>query len=159
MATTWRTGRGGYTFVELAITVLIVGILTALVMPKFVSALCYYRASGAAKRIAADVALAQRTAMRTCTSQTVRFSPSGTGNNTYTVSGQTDMDFSNKSYTVTLSADPYQALLISANFGGSTTLSFDRYGVPTSAGSVVVQAGSYQKTVNVASQTGITSIP
>ena len=150
--------RRGFSFIELAIVVLILGILTSLVLPKFMNALCYYRADGAAKRIAADVALAQRQAMQTCTTQTMQFSVSGTGNNSYTLSSLKNLDFSNQSYTVNLSADPYQALLISAGFNGSVTLSFDRYGVPGNGGTVVVQAGSCQKTITVDGQTGKATI-
>ena len=47
--------RRAFTFVELAICVLILGILTAVTLPKFMNGLYYYRADGAAKRIAVSL--------------------------------------------------------------------------------------------------------
>jgi len=57
-------------------------------------------------------------------------------------------------YLTSLASGPYQATLASVNFGGMSQVVFSGYGLPSSTGTVVVQAGAVQKTIVVAALTG-----
>jgi len=48
--------------------------------------------------------------------------------------------------------------LVSATFGVGAVLTIDRYGLPANSGSIVVQAGSYTKTISVDGTTGRVTI-
>jgi len=143
--------REAFTLVELVIVVLIVGILAAAAGPRFANSLMYYRAEAAAQRIRADLELARKHAMTSSTSQQVVFS---TVSNGYTLSDMTHLDHPSLQYEVKLSEAPYFASLSSVNFGVEGKVTFDGYGVPDLGGSVVVQAGAYQKTITLDPDSG-----
>jgi Tfp pilus assembly protein FimT len=131
-------------------------LVVAIAAPRYASSVARYRAEAAARRVAADLSLAQTQAKAGSKPQTVTFN---TGNATYTAAGLTGPDNRPGGYTVDLSASPYRAVITSANFGGQAQVTFDAYGgVVTNnlftTGSVVVTAGSMQKTVSVDAGTG-----
>ena len=68
------------------------------------------------------------------------------------------MDHPDLDYQVELTAAPYAAEIVSADFAGGTQLQFDGYGLPSSGGAVVVQSGSYQRTITVDPDSGEPSI-
>lgn len=150
-----RTGRRGFTLVELAIVVLIVGIMVAAAAPRFADSLVYYRAEAAAKRIEADLKLARKQAITSSSAQAVDFV---TGSNKYILTGMEHPDHPSLEYEVKLSEAPYLVLLGSADFGGDETVQFDGYGVPDSGGTVVVQSGQYQKTITLDPDSGRASV-
>jgi len=65
-----------------------------------------------------------------------------------------DPDHPSTVYHVVVSAAPYHADLVAADFGGDGEVVFDGYGMPDSGGSVVVQVGDYQRVVVVEADTG-----
>ena len=146
-----RTGRGGFTLVELGIVVLIIGIMVAAAAPRFADSLVYYRAEAAAKRIEADLKLARKQAITSSSTQAVDFV---TGSNRYILTGMEHHDHPSLEYQVLLSEAPYHASLESADFGGTSNVAFDGYGVPGSGGTVIVQSGQYQKTITLNADTG-----
>lgn len=154
------TAHRGYTFIELMVVLLICSILTAAAVPRYTNALFQYRVDAASKRIAADIAFAQRQALVRSTSQSVVFTPSsGTPTpNSYSMPTVLYVDFAAAGAVVRIDQDPYKTTISSATFGGGTTLTFDRYGAPNYGGTVVVQAGPYSKTVTVDASTGKVTI-
>ena len=64
-----------------------------------------------------------------------------------------DLKNSSADYAVDLSAEPYEAKILSADFGGDATLVFDGYGMPDSGGTVQVQVGENVRTVVFAANT------
>ena len=63
--------RRGFSFLELTIVVLIIGIMAAIAMPNFTAALSKYRVDAAAQRLVTDLARVQSLAYSTSTTQTL----------------------------------------------------------------------------------------
>lgn len=146
-----RISRTGFSMLELALVIVIISIVAAIAIPRYANAISHYRADMAARRIAADLLLAQNNAQISSTSRTVTFS---TVSNQYTIPAMDDLDSPPTSYVIKLGDDPYKATLVSASFGDDSSVIFDGYGVPDNGGQVVVQAGHFSKTVVLNADTG-----
>ena len=145
----------GFSLVERVLVLVLIGILRAIAVPRFSNSIALHRVDAAARRIQVDLSLARRHAKVVTTSQTVSFD---TATNSYRLVGMTDPDHSAAEYKVALSEEPYNATIVSANFDGDEEIIFDGWGVPDSGGSVLVQVGSHQKTIDVDPDTGQASI-
>jgi len=145
------SGGPGFSLVELIIVLVILGVVAAIAAPRYASALCRYRADCAARRIVADLGLAQARARQTSQGQTLVFDLAA---NQLRIAGLPDLDRHSSDYTVRLGGAPYQAKIVSADFGGDSTIVFNGYGIPDSGGSVVVEVGDVQRTVVVSPATG-----
>ena len=133
----------------------IIGVLAAMALPRFSSAMANHRADVAATRVAASLDLARRHARNTGTAQSVRFNVAANG---YILPSVKDLAHPALAYAVRLADPPYESAIVNAEFGGDTELIFDGYGVPDSGGSVTIQSGRIQKIISVDAQTGKTTI-
>lgn len=150
------TCRRGFTLVELVIVVLIIGILTGVAAPKFVSSLKWAQANAAVLRVKADLNLARQTAISQSKEQEVQFTVNST---VYTLPGIADPDHpALNDYTVNLAEGTYRAVVTAATFGAGTTLEFDHYG-QANGGSVTISAGGVTKEISVDATTGAVTIP
>jgi prepilin-type N-terminal cleavage/methylation domain-containing protein len=148
-------GRKGFSLIEMVLVVVLVALVAAIARPRYVNSLNAYRANMAAKRIAADLILARKNAWATGVSKVVTFT---LNTSQYQLVGLKSLDKSTADYVVNLAGSPYCATLFSISFGGTTSVTFDGYGFPTQGGTVVVQAGSFQKTVVVDQASGSVSV-
>ncbi len=140
-----------FSLVELVFVTAIAAIACAIVLPHWSNSVQNYQLTLAARRIASDLAWAQAYANASSSSVTVTF---GADVGKYQLGGVADPDHKAQSYTVDLTADPYHARVSSAQFGNTTSITFNGYGVPTQGGSVVVASGGSQRTVTVEATTG-----
>ena len=150
---TSRHGRGAVTIIELLIVVLVMSILAAAAAPAFIDSLLFHRVESAARRVKADLQLAQRTARLTSAAQSVSFTSS-----TYTVTGTSSFDKPGSQYTVDLSAAPYELDKVEANFAGTATVSFDGYGKPAATGTVELAVKNHECTITLDGTTGEATI-
>ncbi|MBU0617194.1 MAG: type II secretion system GspH family protein [Planctomycetes bacterium] len=153
-----RIGSGtAFTLIELVTVLTIVAILAAMVIPRFGNSIAHQRAEAAAQRIAADLELARQNAMQTSASRTFQFN---TATNDYVLRDMLDPDHPDpaKDYRVDLTAEPYAAALVAADFGGDSKVIFDMHGVPDSGGQVTISVGKWVKTISVAADTGMVTV-
>ncbi|MBL7133361.1 MAG: GspH/FimT family protein [Phycisphaerae bacterium] len=143
--------RKALSLVELVLVLAITAILAAVAVPRYGEAIARYQVEMAARRVVADLALARSRARISSTQQSVTFTPA---TNEYQIPGLPDLRNSSVDYLANLSARPYRADLVSANFGPDATVVFDGYGKPDSAGQVVVRVGDMQKTIVLDPDTG-----
>ncbi len=129
----------------------IIGVLSAVAVPRFSSALVHRRLEASARRVVHDLTLARRTAKIKSALRTVNFYP---GIDSYTLVLVQDRDFKTANTAVRLSDAPFAADLVSANFGGFQKVIFDAFGQPDYTGTIVIQVGAFQKTITVDKQTG-----
>jgi MSHA pilin protein MshC len=150
-----RRHRRGYSMIELVMVIAILAMLGAVAMPRYANSLALYRGQMAAQRIAADIALAQRYAKTTSAGQSIAFT---VASSSYSLPGVTGLTGGASIYNVSLPGDPYLASLVSVSIGGATTLAFDRYGQPSSGGTIVVKSGNSQRTITIDANSGMTTI-
>ena len=140
-----------FSLLELVLVMAILAILLAMAAPRYGTAVARYQAEMAARRVVADLALARSRARITSTQHTVAFTPAA---DQYQLPGVSDLKNSGADYLVDLSARPYHADLLSADFGGDGTVVFDGYGMPDSSGQVIVQVGDILKIITLDQDTG-----
>ncbi|HUG67602.1 MAG TPA: GspH/FimT family pseudopilin [Pirellulaceae bacterium] len=148
--------RRGFTLADLMITVLIIGILSAVSTPRMIDTFSELQLEAAAKQVASDLRYARQCAKTGGRNQSVTFNP---GNNSYELNGMKDIFRSSKPFVVVLPNSSYPANINSATFGAGAVVTFDMYGRPDNGGAVVVGKDGATKTVQVNATTGEVSIP
>jgi len=142
-----------FTLTEITVVVAIIAVLGAVAMPQYALALARYRVAMAEQRILSDLALAQAVAKTSSAGQSVVFN---IASNNYQLTGYAGplSGPAQSTYTVSLAVDPYDSTLVSASFNNAAQLTYDRFGQPVSGGTIVLQVGSYQKTITVDPNSG-----
>jgi prepilin-type N-terminal cleavage/methylation domain-containing protein len=148
-----RDGPRAFSLTELVIVMLLTSILAAVSIPTFFDSLLFHRVESAARRVKSDLELARQTA-RLVNSEQV-FTVIGM---TYTAGTAVSSLDRPGSYMVDLSKSPYLLDALAANFGGLTEVRFDAYGLPSSGGTVLLQAKDHQCTVTLNATTGQVTI-
>lgn len=136
----------GITFIEVLAVLVIIGILSAILIPRLDLAFTTSRASvdGGAYMIASDIRYAQEFAMANRVSKSVIFT---SGSSVYTFNPTDNMD---------PSARLPSGVTISNNF----TVTFNSLGEPTTGGggSVTVSGGGLSRTISIVNYTGKVNI-
>lgn len=152
-----RTPRA-FTLVELVMALTIMAILAGIAVPRYSASVNNYRADFAARRLAADLALAQSSARAASSPRIFRIGGVAGG---YTISGLAAMDGNAGEYAVNLAAEPYVARISGVTMTDNTDdneIVFDGYGVPDSGATISVSSGSAVRTVTLSAATGAVSV-
>jgi general secretion pathway protein H len=145
-ATRHRTCLAGFTLIEIVLVLLIAGILAAAAAPKFAESMASFRLQAVAHRIAGDIRYARRLAQQQSATLTIVFDVLS---NSYTLTGVTNVNRRTSAYQFSLSELEYDCEMLSADFNGVATLTFDVYGRPTNTGTIVVRCGSDSLTLTL----------
>ncbi len=146
-----RNNARAFSLLELVMIIAIIAIVSAIAVPRYGNSLARYHAEVTARRVVADLGLAQAMARTTTSAVTVTFEVQ---NNRYELQGVEAADDPGQDASLTLSAPPYYAQLVAAVFGGDEVVIFDGYGMPDSGGSVDITAGGVTKTIQLDPETG-----
>ena len=143
-----------FTLIEILVVLVILAIAVAIVVPAFSSS--GLQAVSAARMIAADLQYAQNVAITTQGPVTVTFDPADNSYSLSNASGALIHPMNKGAYSIDFGSQSgfEQVGIVSANFGGTSAVTFDEMGAPDSAGSVTVQAGANVYVINVAGITG-----
>ncbi len=139
------TSQGGMTLIEVIMIMAIIGILSAIVVPKFNFATSSKASvDGAAYMIASDIRYAQECAMANKVSKSVIFT---SGSSVYT-------------FSPTGNFDPSGQLPSGVTINNNFTITFNSLGEPTTGGggSMTVSGGGQSKTISVVNYTGKVSV-
>lgn len=147
--------RRAFSLLELILVMAIMATFAAIAAPRYGLALARHRADLAARRVSADLCQAQSYAKTTSVACTVTFFAA---TETYQLLNVPSLDGRPGDYTVALSAHPYQANIVSADFDGGSQVVFDGWGSPDHGGTIVVAVGAEQRTITVDGDTGQVSI-
>jgi type II secretory pathway pseudopilin PulG len=131
----------------MVVAALVLGIVTAAAVPTFVSSIMYHRVESAAVRVKRDLELARQMALTKSMSYSVEFS-----GGVYKIPNLDSLDHAGQTYEVDLSRPPHSVQVNSADFGGAASVTFNGYGTPSTSGTIVLQAGSHQRQIELDDQ-------
>ena len=140
-----------FSLVEMILILVIIALMAAIAAPRYSQFIANQQIEGAARRVSADLALAQHDAKQSSSSRTVTFDLI---TSSYQLYGVKDPNRVGRDYQVKLSEEPYRARIVSASFGGNAQLVFDGFGSPDTGGSVVIGVGNLRKTIDIDPVTG-----
>lgn len=159
-----RRANCGFSYVELVIVVLVLGIMAAVAGPSCGRALARARVDSVARRMAADLEYARCYAMLNSKTCSVAFISSP---GSYSMTGVPHPDHPYQSYAVALANLDSGVVFKTITFNSMTSIQFNDYGqplvgspaVPLTSGTVELQLGSELSVVTVNPSTGAVSGP
>lgn len=138
--------RSAFSVVELVIVVLIIGILSAVIAPRYIDLLSKHSIESAAKRLKLDIEFSVSTAKTTSAGHAIEFL---LDDNSYQLKDIRDLDLVSQEYSVDLNEEPYRSTIQFAIFGDSSELHINGYGIPNEPGSIQLQCGKYRHEVTI----------
>ncbi len=147
--------RRGFSLVELITVLAVSGVMASIAIPRLASSWAHRRADAAARRIAADLALASTTAR--AKSQTVRLQ-FDTASGLVSFENVPALDGAG-TYETRLADEPYRVRIDQLDLDGDAVLVFDGYGDADSDALIVVSAGIARRTVRWNAEGATVTIP
>ena len=150
-----RAAAKGFSLIELVVVMVVLGVMTAIAVPRLTSVAVRQRADAAARRVAADLDLARRHARATGRPVIVRIDP--TAHRITLVGVDPAIGDGAGDYRVTLTDSPYHTRIVDASFNNTDTIAFNGFGVADHGGTITLSAGGEQRTLTLdASSGGVT---
>ena len=147
-----RRHASGFTLIELAMVLVIMAVMCAMAVPRWARSMAHWQADAAARRLCADLCWAQSRARTTSSHQTVSITAAAA---TYQLVGVPDPDQAANVYTVNLAGSPYFCSIVSAGAADANgNIVFDGFGSPLTSGTIVIQCGDFQRTIQIAANIG-----
>jgi type II secretion system protein H len=146
----------GFTLIDLVVVVLIMGITTAVVVPRYAEFVSELRVKAAAQRLAADLRLARHEAV--VRSQDIDVVLSAHAPHV-TIAGLPHLGNPAADYTTDLSGYPYYSTLLMNTSATPGTMGFNMHGLPTRGGELTLESGGRRQTVLVNKETGEVTVP
>ncbi len=147
------SARAAYTLIELVIVITILGLLSAMAIPRFGRAHARHALDSAARCLADDIERTRFSAIASGASRAISFN---LATDVYSAAIP-DPDHPASTLQVNL-ADRFEVDLALVDLAGATTITFDFYGTPSAAGTLHLQSGREGRTVTVAAITGDASV-
>ena len=140
--------RRAFTLVELILVAAIIAVISGIAIPRYSASLSNFRARTAARRLVADIALAQSQARASSAKKEIEFTQTG-----YTIKGIAGLD-GKATYSVAFAEDPYHARIKLSFTPESSVLTFDGYGWPDRGGTIQVSSGSSVREITIDGTSG-----
>lgn len=147
--------RRAFSLVELMIVMTIVASVAGIAIPRYANSIARYRVEVSAQRVAADLNMAHEQARITSRAILVQIDPDL---DELSIPYLTSLDDQTSPYLVRFRQEPYVTSIMAADFGGQTKVTFDGFGRPDNAGTVIVKVGDNQRTIVLDSATGLASV-
>jgi type II secretory pathway pseudopilin PulG len=133
---------------------MIIGLLSAIAVPRFATASARYRAAVAARRVAADLNAARASARALGTAQRVQFSSYETA---YDILGTATPDGGTVSVRVDLTREPYRVAIEPDDLGSAAVI-YNGFGRPDRGGRLTLRSGIAGAVVGVDAATGVATV-
>ncbi len=148
--------RPAFSLLELTIVLAIVVTVSAIAIPRYWSSIGRYRVDLAARRVAADLKLAQSKARATGTFRNVVFDPTLAR---YAIAEEQSLTDSRTGYIVELAADPY---IVAFDAFDTTThtrrVIFDGFGQPNQSMTMTLSSAGHKRIVSVDQLSGAINV-
>lgn len=150
------SGRAAFSLLELTIVLAIIVAISAIAIPRYWSSIGRYRVDLAARRIAADLKLAQSKARATGAFRNVVFD---TTTMRYGITEEQSLTSSNTGYLVDLAAAPYQVSIDAFSASdASRRVVFDGFGQPAQGLTLTLSAVGHKRIVTVDQSSGAINV-
>ena len=150
------SGRlGGFSLLELVLVLAIIGIATAIAVPRYMGSIQNYRLNASARRMVTDLEFARSQAKATSSSRTFQVV---VVDDAYLIGEETQIDRASDTYRVDLKLAPYHTAIKSIDLGGDAELVFNGFGEPDSNGVIIINTLQGKKAILIDSVTGEISI-
>jgi type II secretory pathway pseudopilin PulG len=144
----------GYSLIELCLCLGIIGLLSAIAVPRFAGASARYRADAAARRVATDLNAARADARALGAAQTVQFLAAAS---VYEVNGVASPDGAAVTTRVDLGREPYRVTIEPADLGANG-VTYNGFGRPSRGGVVTVRCGGASAAVVLDAASGVATV-